>query len=273
MRSSDFIVPLLVSATIHAGALYSDTSQRNAEVFFKKGASAVTLNIIGSSADGVSSVMPAAVEPAGKQNLSAPPSLEKKELNLKNTVPTKDVPLYSKKKLVVQQHTQKIHKSGIRKEKAKGKDESGPIPSKVHAKRSETKPHLSAKPSLQNRKEPFPQPYNHPVGIAAVNPKINGNKGSKNGVTSPAAITCLTKPRYPRYSRINGEEGTVVFIVEVHADGTPGKIEMETSSGYRRLDHAAAKALEKAGFSPARRSGKAVASIKQIAFRFDLEEH
>ncbi|MFO8239842.1 MAG: TonB family protein [Dissulfuribacterales bacterium] len=271
MRSSDFIVPFLVSATIHAGALYSDTPQRNAEVSFKKGASAVTLNIVGSSADEASGVMPAAAEPAGKQSLSAPPSSSKKEITFKKTGLTQDVPLHSKKKLAVQQHKQKIHKSGKRKENAKGKAASGPVFSKPHAKRSETKRHLSAKPSLQNKKEPVRHAYSYPVEVAAINPKNNDSKASENGVTSPAAITGLTKPKYPRYSRINGEEGTVVFIVEVHADGRPGKIEMETSSGYRRLDRAAANALEKAAFVPAMRSGKAVASIKQIAFRFDLE--
>lgn len=273
MRSSDFVLPFFISAAVHLGALSLDTLNRNAEVFFEKGISAVTLNIVCSSASEASSVMPAAAESAGKQSLSAPPYSDKKEITFRKTGPTQDVPLYHKKKPVVEQHTQKIHNSGIRKEKAKRKAASGPVAPKSHVKRSETDQQLPVKPLVQNKKESVRRSYNYPVETDAVNLKNNDGDFEEKGVTSPAFVTSLIKPKYPRYSRINEEEGTVVFIVEVHADGTPGKIEIQTSSGYRRLDRAAAKALENAGFMPARLSGKAVASTKRIAFRFDLEEY
>ena len=225
MRSSDFILPFLISATVHVGALSSDILHRNAEVFFEKGSSAVTLNIVPSSASKASSVMPAVVEPAAKQSVSAQPSPGEVIIPKKASL-IQDVPLHPKEKLVVEQHTRRIH---------------------VHH------PH-------------------HCTGVAAVNSKNNDGDCNEKGVTSPVVVTGLSKPKYPRYSRINGEEGTVVFIVEVSANGRPGKIEVETSSGYRRLDCAAVKALEKAAFIPAKLGGKAVASIKRIAFRFDLEE-
>nr|HDN00863.1 energy transducer TonB [Deltaproteobacteria bacterium] len=273
MRSSDFIVPFLVSAAIHVGVLYSDSPHRNAEIFFEKGISAVTLNIICSSASEASSIIPVAAEPAGKHRLSAPPYSDKKEITSRKTGPTHDAPLYPKKKPVVEQRTQKIHNSGIRKENAQGKAVLENILPKTHVRRSETNQQLPVKPLVRNKKESVRQSYNYPVETHEVNLKDHDGNLEEKGVISPAVVTGLIKPKYPRYSRINGEEGTVVFIVEVHADGTPGKIEIQTSSGYRRLDRAAAKALENAGFMPARLSGRAVASTKRIAFRFDLEEY
>ncbi|MCD6198040.1 MAG: energy transducer TonB [Deltaproteobacteria bacterium] len=215
MRSSDFILPFLISTTVHVWALSSDILHRNAEVIFEKGVRAVTLNIVPSVASKASSVMPAVVGPAAKQSVSAQPSPGEVIIPEKAGL-IQDVPLHPQKKQVHHPH--------------------------------------------------------HRIGIAAVNSKNNDGDCNEKGVTSPVVITGLSKPKYPRYSRINGEEGTVVFIVEVSANGRPGKIEVETSSGYRRLDCAAVKALEKAAFIPARLGGKAVASTKRIAFRFDLEE-
>jgi TonB family protein len=129
----------------------------------------------------------------------------------------------------------------------------------------------SASVSHQDKGNRDHRPH-HRSGVAAVNSKNNDGDRKEKGVTSPVVVTGLSKPEYPRYSRINGEEGTVVLIVEVRANGRPGKIEVVTPSGYRRLDCAAVKALEKAAFIPASICGKAVASTKRIAFRFDLEE-
>jgi protein TonB len=271
MRSSDFILPFLISATIHVGVLSSDILHHNAEVFFEKGASAVTLNIVPSLASKVSSVIPAVADPAAKQSVSAQPSPGEVIISKKASL-IQDVPLHPKEKLVVEQHTRIIHESEVRKDRAKREAAPEYIFPQPHIEESETEPLLSAEFSLQDKKEQVQHTYNR-IGVAAVNSKNNNGDRNEKGVTSPVVVTGLSKPKYPRYSRINGEEGTVVFIVEVSANGRPGKIEVETSSGYQRLDYAAVKALEKASFTPARLGGKAVASIKRIAFRFDLEEY
>ena len=80
----------------------------------------------------------------------------------------------------------------------------------------------------------------------------------------------LTRPAYPRVSRRRGEEGTVVFSVEVRADGSRGEIRLERSSGFSRLDCAARRALARATFLPARLNGRPVASRKTFSFRFQL---
>lgn len=216
MRSSDFILPFLISATIHLGILSLGILHRNAEVFFEKGASVITIKVVPSSASKVSSVTPAVADPAENHSVSAQPSPCEVIISKKAGL-IKDASLHPQKK-------------------------------RVH------------------------HPYRR-TEVAAVNSKNDYGACKEKGVTSPVVVTGLSKPKYPRYSRINGEEGTVVFIVEVRADGRHGKIKVETSSGYRRLDCAAVKALEKADFMPAKVGGKAVASIKRIAFRFDLAEY
>jgi periplasmic protein TonB len=216
MRSSDFILPFLISATIHLGVLSSDILHRKAEVFFEKGASAITLNVVSSSESKVSSVKPAHADPDVNQSVSAKPSPGEVIISKKADL-IKDVPLHPQKKRVHYPHRR--------------------------------------------------------TGVASINSKNDDGDCKEKGVKSPVVITSLSKPKYPRYSRINAEEGTVVFIVEVLADGRHGEIKVETSSGYRRLDCAAAKALEKASFMPAKVGGKAIASIKRIAFRFDLAEY
>lgn len=90
--------------------------------------------------------------------------------------------------------------------------------------------------------------------------------------SSPAMITGLSKPGYPRLSRIHGEEGSTILSIEIHADGELGHIEVVQSSGYKRLDKAAIKSIKKAGFIPAQKNGRSISSKKQIAFRFNLEE-
>lgn len=48
-----------------------------------------------------------------------------------------------------------------------------------------------------------------------------------------------TDPVYPPDSRRRGEEGLVVLLVLVEADGQPSEVKLERSSGHDRLDQAA----------------------------------
>jgi protein TonB len=98
----------------------------------------------------------------------------------------------------------------------------------------------------------------------------NGEGDAVGGPTVGARLVGVSKPKYPTLSRRSGEEGTVLLSVEIHPDGTHGAIRMVRSSGHWRLDQAAARALERATFIPAKNDGKPVASRKQIAFIFRL---
>lgn len=78
-------------------------------------------------------------------------------------------------------------------------------------------------------------------------------------------------PRYPRVSRIRGEEGRVVLRVQVTAAGAAASVHVRRSSGHRRLDEAAIEAVRTWRFEPATRFGMRVAGAVDVPIVFRLE--
>ncbi len=78
-------------------------------------------------------------------------------------------------------------------------------------------------------------------------------------------------PRYPRLSRRLGEEGEVILVLWVLADGTVSEVEVETSSGYPRLDKAALKAVKRWRYTPATRNGEAIAYRYRQPVQFSMK--
>lgn len=81
-------------------------------------------------------------------------------------------------------------------------------------------------------------------------------------------------PTYPREALLNGIQGTVVLKVLVDVDGKPLSVEIERSSGNRRLDDAARRqVLRKWMFRPAIRDGRAVQvyGIVPVSFSLSLQ--
>src|SRR6185369_8541669 len=81
------------------------------------------------------------------------------------------------------------------------------------------------------------------------------------------------KPVYPRASLELGEEGSVVLQVRVSASGAVDQVSVQTSSGHRRLDEAALKAVKSWKFIPATRGGQAVADTVTFPVNFNPEEN
>lgn len=78
-------------------------------------------------------------------------------------------------------------------------------------------------------------------------------------------------PTYPREALLNGIQGTVVLKVLVDVDGKPLSVEIERSSGNRRLDDAARRqVLRKWMFRPAIRDGRAVQVYGIVPVNFTL---
>lgn len=78
-------------------------------------------------------------------------------------------------------------------------------------------------------------------------------------------------PTYPREALLSGIEGTVVLKVLVDVDGKPLSVEIERSSGNRRLDEAARRqVLRKWMFQPAIRNGQAVQVYGIVPVNFSL---
>lgn len=93
-------------------------------------------------------------------------------------------------------------------------------------------------------------------------------------VTAPrfdAAYLNNPTPSYPPLARRLGEQGQVLLRVRVNAGGLPEQIEVQRSSGFARLDHAARLAVEQWRFVAARQGNEAVAAwvLVPLSFRLD----
>ncbi len=79
-------------------------------------------------------------------------------------------------------------------------------------------------------------------------------------------------PVYPREAMLDGIEGTVLLKVLVDVDGKPLSVEIERSSGNRRLDDAARRqVLRKWMFRPAIRDGQAIQVFGMVPVSFSLQ--
>ena len=67
-------------------------------------------------------------------------------------------------------------------------------------------------------------------------------------------------PRYPDSARRQGITGTTTLLFEVLENGRVGEMQIESSAGHPDLDQAAADAIKKWRFEPARRGIKPLRS-------------
>jgi len=92
-------------------------------------------------------------------------------------------------------------------------------------------------------------------------------------VRSPPIVNAKAceKPEYPAAALRAGETGLVqlAFLIDVNGTATEGKI--ERSSGSRRLDEAALKALGLCKFTPAMNDGKPERAWAKIEYEWKLD--
>ncbi|MDE0853533.1 MAG: energy transducer TonB, partial [Nevskia sp.] len=79
-------------------------------------------------------------------------------------------------------------------------------------------------------------------------------------------------PDYPHLSRRLKESGTVLLRVLVSAEGRPGQIELNQSSGYVRLDQAAIEAVRQWRFVAAKQGEQAVSAWVIVPINFQLDQ-
>jgi len=75
-------------------------------------------------------------------------------------------------------------------------------------------------------------------------------------------------PAYPAQSRRLKEEGTVLLLVRVSAEGTPLSVEIRNSSGFERLDEAGLQAVRQWRFVPAKRGSDNVSASVLVPIQF-----
>ena len=112
-----------------------------------------------------------------------------------------------------------------------------------------------------------------PTKVAAVQSTSDGLGAANESYTAPQfGVAGLSNPapRYPYMSRAKNEEGRVVLQVFVDTRGNAKSITIHTSSGHRRLDKAAKKAVRKWKFQPARIAGVLTEDDVLVPINFKL---
>lgn len=113
-------------------------------------------------------------------------------------------------------------------------------------------------------------------GIAGLG---RGAKGDGSGSGAGQPFTGLAhplggyqvKPRYPEAARRSGAQGTTLLKLQVLANGRVGEVLIEQSAGHRDLDSAAAEAVKKWLFEPARMGKEPVAVWVLLPIKFELQ--
>lgn len=92
-------------------------------------------------------------------------------------------------------------------------------------------------------------------------------------ITQPrfdAAYLANPAPPYPGMSRRLGEQGRVLLRVKVGSDGQALEVSIAQSSGFPRLDDAAAEAVRRWRFVPARQGEQPVVAAVNVPIVFNL---
>lgn len=140
-------------------------------------------------------------------------------------------------------------------------------PSTLAPQRVETPP-APQTPVLSEQGELVPDIPDAPV--APTTPTITAPAAPLPGVRLEYARA--PAPSYPRAALRAGVEGTVLLQVLVDVDGRPLQVDVNRSSGDRRLDLAARdQVLRHWRFRPAIRDGRAVQAIGLVPINFSLD--
>src|SRR2546426_5543564 len=117
--------------------------------------------------------------------------------------------------------------------------------------------------TASSRQDPGPAVAALPPGPAA------GTPGALTRTAIPRGGYQIT-PSYPATARRLGIEGTALLSVFVDAAGRVGEVVVKQSAGHPDLDRAAADAVRRWRFEPARRGAEAVAMWVELPVEFRL---
>lgn len=124
-------------------------------------------------------------------------------------------------------------------------------------------PVVSEQPPVISKPAPVAEELSEPQPIAES--KIEPLRAQINPLESPA-------PNYPAQSRRMGEEGRVVLRILVSEKGNAETVQIETSSGFERLDQSALETVKKKWrFIPAKRNNQPVSAYAIVPIKFSLE--
>lgn len=101
----------------------------------------------------------------------------------------------------------------------------------------------------------------------------SGNGAGKKGSMIRPRILSKVEPTYPEGARKAGLEGTAVVRIQILANGLPGDVSINTTSGHDMLDEAAITAVQKWRFIPAKsqESGASIMCYTTMPVSFRLK--
>ena len=82
----------------------------------------------------------------------------------------------------------------------------------------------------------------------------------------------MRPPKYPPQAARQHQQGKVLLKVLVNADGTPGEVTVQKSSGSRLLDQAAIEAVKSWMFNPGSKGGRPSSGYALVPIDFNLSE-
>ena len=120
-------------------------------------------------------------------------------------------------------------------------------------------------PKVQPTPPPVATAKATPDKTAPATPTIQPPSAEAQGLNNKA-------PLYPQLSRKKKEQGTVLLLILVKADGTVGDIQLKSSSGYPRLDQAAKQAVKRWQIQPALKAGNPIDFWYELPVKFRLNQ-
>jgi protein TonB len=145
------------------------------------------------------------------------------------------------------------------------------------------KPRPPVKPIVKPQQKPKPRAEPKPVQAEAPVQPQTPPSGAPEGAdqtsqaprqAEPVMVNSVEydgarpMPVYPMASRMRREEGRVVVLVRISAQGRVEDARVDTSSGYSRLDDSALDAARRARFKPLMRNGVALPAMARLPFDF-----
>lgn len=140
----------------------------------------------------------------------------------------------------------------------KPKPKPKPVPKPV--------PKPAAKPAPPAKPVDTPPPVTAPAPPAPAPPK----PAPVTPASANAAYLKNPAPDYPQLAQRRGWEGTVTLRVEVLPSGSPGQVQVQTSSGRQVLDEAALAAVKRWRFVPAKQGEVAQVGWVSVPIDFTL---
>lgn len=176
-----------------------------------------------------------------------------------------------------------VHKKTPTQKKTKP-PKTKPLKKKVAVKKTPSPKKQTVQPTVKNDEIPPSMPTlppTDPVASPPTTPSPVPAQPKQQPIIPPvvtqkppinAAYLHNPKPHYPKLSRRLGEQGKVMLRVKVDQSGNVEQIQINTSSGFARLDTTAQNTVQNWRFIPAQRNGQAISDWVMVPIVFNLTD-